>query len=161
MINQEYNTSAVGKSSFMMQGKPMMTIVPQSHKRKSGYKLSLLSGSVASNKGFQIFNPNDCGTSLDDSDTTSSCVASAVKSGLCSYDAPTTNSFSGFKGNHGSGMGIQSSVQEESSDSEEEEEDEKECMLDDEDRQQQFDPYEFNPKNFYWVFNPDMKFSTR
>jgi hypothetical protein len=159
MINQEFNTSAVGKSSFMMQGKPIMTIVPQSHKRKSGYKLSLLSGSVASTKGFQIFNPNDCETNVDDSDTTSSCVASAVKSGICSYDAPTTNSFSGFKGNHGSGMGIQSSVQEESSDSEEEE-DEKECMLEDEDRGK-FDPFEFNPKNFYWVFNPEMKFSTR
>ena len=23
------------------------------------------------------------------------------------------------------------------------------------------DPYEFNPKNFYWLFNPELKFSKR
>ena len=52
MIGNDNNSSAVGgKASFMMMGKPMMTaMIPQSHKRKSGYKLSLLSGSVGSSQ---------------------------------------------------------------------------------------------------------------
>ena len=45
------------------------------------------------------------------------------------------------------------SVEEESSDS-----------CDDEEDQEPLDSHnalEFNPKNFYWVFNPEMNFSTR
>jgi hypothetical protein len=43
------------------------------------------------------------------------------------------------------------SVQEESSDSDDEHDDEG----------TQNNVLEFNPKNFYWVFNPEMNFSTR
>ena len=125
------NTSAVGKSSFMMIGKPMMSMVPQSHKRRSGFKLSLLSGSVPSSK---IFNPeSDAQLNYENSDASSSCVASAVKSGYCAgpasssgHDAPTNNSYTISKGNHGSGMNLYPSerVEEESSDSCDEEEEE-------------------------------------
>ena len=133
MIYNE-NTSAVGKSSFLMAGKPVMSMVPQSHKRRSGYKLSLLSGSVPSQINAKIFNPEgDALQNYESSDASSSCVASAVKSGYCAgaasssgHDAPTNNSYTISKGNHGSGMNLypSESVEEESSDSCDEEEEE-------------------------------------
>ena len=132
MIYNE-NTSAIGKSSFLMVGKPMMSMVPQSHKRRSGYKLSLLSGSAATSQiNPKVFNPEFDG--YENSDATSSCgVASAVKSGYyvgaansSGYDAPTNNSYTISKGNHGSGMNLYpaESVEEESSDSCDDEEEE-------------------------------------
>ena len=50
------------------------------------------------------------------------------------------------------------SVEEESSDSCDEEEEEAKYAQGQDDAH---DPLEFNPKNFYWVFNPDMNFSSR
>lgn len=85
-------------------------------------------------------------------------------SGGSATNSTHNNSCSAHKGLgfHGSGMGLYPamSVEEESSDSDQDEEMEIRDDAPAEDINQP-DPFEFNPKNFYWVFNPDMKFNSR
>ena len=74
------------------------------------------------------------------------------------YGVPHTNNsyISPFKGGHGmDNLYPHLTVDEESSNSENDMED------DDCESLEQFGPMEFNPKCFYWIFNYELKFSSR
>jgi hypothetical protein len=169
MINNLTNTSAVKKNSYMLSNNPNMNsamqalMVPSSHKRRSGYKLSLLSGS-GSGMQSSLFKPknlnngpnsgepfNTCELLLSGSkyeDSSMSSLSSAKKqdgqgssSGM-DIGAPTNNSSNASAYKMGSGMMIIPHISvEESSDSEDEEADQQ--ILEEEDEQQsprQLDP---------------------
>ena len=169
------NQSAVKKNSYMMINgtaglNSAMTalMVPNSHKRRSGYKLSLMSGT---NKQQQaqlgptqpgVYNPNELlfsGSKYEQSEEETSMTNSSSKKPI---GCNSNSNDSAFKLGGSSSMNLYPaiSVDEESSDSDDEE------MLQEEDQEpsqspRQMYPYQFNPKNFYWLFNPELKFSKR
>ncbi|TNV79909.1 hypothetical protein FGO68_gene5685 [Halteria grandinella] len=150
--------SANPSSSQRMSTQPAhldpSSLIPAQHQRKSGFKLSLFSGSAL----HQSKNNND----VDMYEYSDSNCSSSVQDG-CRHSSSGGDGAGGAT-NHSSSQNSAFRVpqcpviEQDSSDSEESDNnDQEEVVIE----QAEGDDFEFNPKMFYWLFNPDLKFSER